>query len=167
MSKTIELTQGRVALVDDEDYEWLSKYRWFYNSSYRQGYANRNLRKADGKRTTAGMHRDILKHCGFDMSGLETDHKNHDKLDNRRKNLRPATFRQNQRNRKRYASNTSGYTGVALASGNRGWHAYIKYRGKQKFLGYFSNPEDAARAYDHAALELHSEFATLNLPEEK
>lgn len=161
--RIIELTQNRVTLVDADDYDWLNQWKWKYN----KGYAERSNHKYEGKRITIGMHRLILKHHGFEMDGLETDHRNRDRLDNRSKNLRPATTGQNQRNSKVRHANTSGYMGVNWYKNRGQWRAYIRYRRTQKHLGYFDNPKDAARAYDCAARELHGEFASLNFPEEK
>jgi hypothetical protein len=96
-----------------------------------------------------------------------TDHINGDGLDNRRTNLRQATPTQNNANCGIRGHNTSGYKGVSLRPdrGNR-WRATIRIHGLQYFLGLFDDVEDAARAYDAAALELFGDFARLNFPEE-
>lgn len=84
--RVIELTQGRVAIVDDEDFAELAQYRWHYSSS--TGYARRCVR---GTRKVVYMHRSIL----MPRDGMKTDHRNGEKLDNRRINLREASAAQN------------------------------------------------------------------------
>jgi len=90
------------------------------------------------------------------------DHRNGNGLDNRRANLRPATKSQNGANRLIAASNKSGFKGVDLKKGR--WRAQIKVVGSKIHLGYFDLAEEAARAYDMAAIEAFGEFATLNFP---
>jgi hypothetical protein len=155
--KQIQLTKGLVALVDDEDYERLSSFKW--KAHHR--YAARNVRR-NGKFLTIMMHREILKA----PSGMDVDHINGDRLDNRRSNLRLATRSQNTRNRKGNKNSISGYKGVGWHARCRKWQAAIKTDDKQLYLGLFDAPEDAARAYDAAARNLHGPFAKVNFPEE-
>jgi len=89
----------------------------------------------------------------------DLDHRNGVRDDNRIKNLRQATRSQNMQNKSLQANNTSGYKGVCWNIGMKKWQANIRLHGKRKFLGYFSNIEDAASAYASAASELHGEFA--------
>ena len=94
-----------------------------------------------------------------------TDHVNGDGTDNSDGNLRPSTTSQNQHNTKIRRDNTSGAKGVTWHIGKGKFHAYIKTpNGPRKHLGYFDGVEDAARAYDAAAIQLYGEFAKLNLP---
>jgi hypothetical protein len=162
-TRAIQLTQGKYALVDDADYEWLSQWLWFADSNGRHWYAVRNLRSAsDGKRGIVSMHREIL-----DIAPqLVVDHINGDGLDNRRCNLRPATPGENLCNRGATKSNKSGYKGIEMDKRNSRWRAVIRMNGIRKRLGVFDTAEDAARAYDAAAKELHGEFAWLNFPGE-
>ncbi|KQR22910.1 AP2 domain-containing protein [Deinococcus sp. Leaf326] len=94
------------------------------------------------------------------------DHINGDGLDNRRSNLRPCTFAENQRNCKRYRNNQSGYKGVRLVRQQNKWEARICKDKKLRSLGLFPTVEDAAHAYDRAARVLHGEFARLNFPDD-
>ena len=153
MAKQIPLSQRKVALVDDEDYEWLRQRKWHC----RNGYATHSeWDGSSGKARVVRMHREIMQ----PPEGMEVDHINHDKLDNRRENLRICTHAENQHNSRMQRNNTSGFRGVCHFR-NR-WTARIKMGGIQRNLGYYGTPEAAARAYDEAAKELHGEFAALN-----
>ena len=98
--KQIELTQNQVTIVDDSDFEQLSKHKWqaWWNKCTRSFYAIRNGRKADGKRIKVSMAREILGLKRGDK--LQADHRDHNTLDNRRANLRIVTCQQNHFNRK-------------------------------------------------------------------
>lgn len=157
--KEIPLTQGMVALVDDGDYEELSKYKWWAEKrgKHHIRYYARRKTHVDGRRINEFMHCTIMGHVGV-------DHKNGNGLDNRRENLRVATQAQNMANRRSNANSASSYKGVKLV--NRRWRARIKPDGKPIHLGYFDTAEEAARAYDWAAKRIYGEFALLNFPEE-
>jgi len=156
--KTIPLTQGKFALVDEADFEWLSQWTWHAHS---RGYAARNSGLREGKRRKILMHREIVKPA----EGLHTDHINGDRLDNRRVNLRVCTQAENNCNRLKRADNTSGFKGVYRHSDRnkpRPWVAKIHGNRRYVHVGCYATPEEAARAYDEAALKLHGEFAQLN-----
>lgn len=159
MTKEIQLSQGYVALVDDEDYEWLSQWKWTYHN----GYAYRNITvptNASGFGTQR-MHRLILDASRF----FEVDHIDGDGLNNIRSNLRLATRTQNSRNRR--GTGYNGLKGIAIHKFSGLWQAKIRANAKQIHLGYFKTPEAAAHAYDAAARQYHGEFARLNFPEER
>jgi hypothetical protein len=156
--KQIPLTRGFFALVDDEDYEELSKHKWHINSN---GYAFRNVRLpivGIKRYKQSSMHREIVGLKSGDKR--HTDHINQNKLDNRRSNLRICTCAENQRNKDRKSNNTSGFKGVSWTEVDCRWRAKITVNGKHKFLGHFLTPEAAHEAYCKAALELHGEFAS-------
>jgi hypothetical protein len=160
MVKTIELTQGKVAIVDDEDYDELNKYKWYAHKDHQweRWYASRMSNRINGKRKLIMMHRKIMK----DSSGKIIDHKNHDGLDNRKCNLRICNCSQNTKNSKIYKTNTSGFNGVIWNKERKKWRAQIYKDYQTIFIGYFKDKEVAARAVDEKAIELFGEFAILN-----
>ena len=154
--KQIELTQNKVTLVDDADYEELSKYKWYAVCYKKIWYAERME-----KRKVIRMHRQILG-LGY-KDGKYVDHKNHNGLDNRRHNLRICTQTQNCYNKRHQESKSSGFQGVSWCNRRLQWRACITYKNRQKFLGYFDFEELAANAYNIAAQQFFGEFACLNL----
>ena len=150
----IPLTQGKVVLVDDEDFEWLSQWKWLYHG---QGYAARNTGKYPCQKTIL-MHR-IIVNVPEDM---ETDHINHNKLDNRRENLRICTHAENSKNRSIQVNDQSGFKGIYWHKQNHKWVAQISVDGKCLYLGSFDSPKEAARFYDAAVLAYHGDFANPN-----
>lgn len=166
MSKQIALAgergRGRFAIVDDQDFPRLSKYRWFFQKRIDgSGYAYRNA-TVNGKRVTPLMHREIMSA----PDGSEIDHKNRDKLDNRRQNLRPSTRSGNQSNRSKKRGASSAYKGVTWNKLHRKWGVGLSHNNKWIGLGYFADEIQAARVYDSAAFHFHGEFACLNFPDE-
>jgi hypothetical protein len=160
--KTIPLTQGKEALVDDCDHEHLMQWKWQYTQRVGTGYAE-HQQAVDGQPRTIRMHSLVAKRCGLTRSkSVEVDHQNGDGLDNRRANLRLATRAQNLANKGRLRNNTSGFKGVYPHSQVDKWCAQLGVGGRRLYLGIFSDPRDAARAYNEAALKHYGEFACLN-----
>lgn len=157
MTKEIPLTRGMVALVDDEDYERVSAYKWCAQLRNGNFYA---VRDEHGK--TIQMHRFLT---GF-VKGFVVDHKNGNTLDNTICNLRVCTSSQNKINSKKRKDSTMPYKGIHLhKKGEKKYQARIKKDGISKSLGYYEKPEEAARAYDAKARELFGEFARCNFEE--
>lgn len=157
--KTIQLTQGQVAFVDDADYEAVSQFKWCVSRKRRCFYAVRGIRKPDGTWAIQYMHR-------FLMPGVaEVDHRDGNGLNNQREdNLRPATIRQNKRGfRRKSVNKTSQFRGVSWGQQRRKWQAAIMVDGKSILLGRFACEFDAARAYNEAALKYFGDFAHLNV----
>ncbi len=140
------------ALVDDEDFEWLNRWKWCMSKN--NGYAIHDINTKKLKERIR-MHRLILD----TPQGMLTDHINGDKLDNRRSNLRICTMKENTRNRRMSKKNTSGYKGVRWHKRNKKWMVVIK----EKHIGQFNNKIDAAKVYNQKAKELFGEFARLNI----
>jgi hypothetical protein len=149
----IKLSNGESAIVDAEDYSRLSQWKWRFS----HGYAIRSVWLGHGKETTRSMHREILN---LTDPRIQTDHRNLNKLDNRRENLRPASHVENQRNTK--PTGRSPFKGVNWDRSNRHWQARIKLDTKRIFLGSFKSEIDAAKAYDEAAMRHFGEFARTN-----
>lgn len=154
--KTISLNKGYVAIVDDEDFENVSRLKWCITSlnpdkPARKVYARHSSR-------CVLMHRFILNA----PKGIHIDHINHDTLDNRKINLRLCTVSENLRNRGPERTNKSGFKGVYWNTRDKVWRAQIKLHQQVKPLGTFRFPQDGAMAYDRAAIQLHGEFAVTN-----
>lgn len=156
--KEIQLTQGKVALVDDADYDWLNQWKWFAAKAKNTVYAHRNER-VNGRQLTVRMHRIIL---GLTDPKDFCDHSNGDGLDNQRSNIRRCTKRENGLNCKRKTSDTSNYKGVSLYARSNTWVARIMHNGKSVHLGYHKTENAAALIYNEAAIKYHGEFAYLN-----
>lgn len=146
---------GLVALVDDEDYELVSRYRWWSDKH------GPNLLYARQARPEFR-----LMHVVLMGTNTGIDHADHDGLNNQRSNLRPATRGQNAANSRKRDGLTSVYKGVSRClHGRKRWQASIGGSASvRRSLGRFVSEEDAARAYDVAAVELYGEFAWLNFP---
>ena len=159
--KQIGLTQGKYALVDDADFEWLNQWKWFAVRQ-RNGnwYAVRNSTWKNVKGRTIYMHRKILRLTVEDYH--ETDHKDHNGLNNQRENLRIATRMQNQYNQKPQIGKSSQYKGVRWHKRDRKWRAEIKLNKKTRWIGAYNSEIEAARSYDRVAKELFGEFAYTN-----
>lgn len=152
-SKKIKLTQRQHTLVDEADYEHLNQFKWHYTAD---GYAARRDKAQNWKYVY--MHRVITN----PIEKLEVDHINGDKLDNRRSNLRTCSKSQNGANKTKQSNNTSGYKGVTWNRRDKLWLARININRKSFHLGVYIDKNDAARAYNRAAVEYHGKFAKLN-----
>jgi len=153
--KTIPLTQGRVALVDDEDFAWLSQFRWHYHKdkNYRHGYAKRRKDTL----SVLQMHVEILKRHGLWTPG-QVDHENGCGLDNRKTNLRATDATGNGHNQVRRRDNTSGVIGVSWCKESERWRAHIRVNGKKKYLGEHTDKDDAIAARLEAENKYFGEF---------
>ena len=148
------------ARIDRRDYNSLSEHTWYKNN---KGYAYTSIMQSDGKRKWILMHRLIMQ----PGNGLDVHHINHNPLDNRRKNLRVCTHRENMQclqkpiRIKRRAANPSPHKGVYRHKGGK-FKVTIRHAGKQYHLGYFDDEIEAAKAYNVAANYYFGSFAVLN-----
>lgn len=161
----IPLTKGRVAIVDDSRYNELSQYKWravecqpgrFYAQRYERGVDHAHRR-------AIYMHRQVF---GAERS-IKIDHVNNDSLDNRLANLRLATKSQNRANSQKHRHRagrptSSRYKGVSWSRVQGKWVATIRPQTGWQYLGRYDREEDAARAYNAAAIEAFGEFAQIN-----
>lgn len=146
--KTIELTQGKVALVDNEDYQWLNQWKWCvrWNNKTESFYAMRHSKTENSKRKTIYMAREIL---GLKYGNKhQADHIDHNTLNNCISNLRIVTNQKNHFNQR----NTKGYY---WQKASNKYHARIGLNGKKIHLGYFCKAEEARKAYLNAKKIYH------------
>ena len=157
--KKIKLTQGKYAMVDNEDFEMLNKWKWFAykNPPDRIFYAIGKPKKLQGKQYFY-MHRYLMQ----PPKEYDIDHKNRNGLDNRKNNLRICTKTQNQGNRLLGKDNTSGFKGVSFHKASNKFSAYIRMNNKRKWLGLFNDKLKAAKVYNQAAKQYFGEFSLLN-----
>ena len=157
MAKEIQLTQGKVAIVDDSDYEELSKYKWYANCIKGTYYAVHTINKKSGCNIKILMHRFILNA----KKGIIIDHINRDTLNNSRSNLRECNHKENRLNSKLNKNNKTGFRGVSIYGKTNKFTASIKLH-KNTRIGIYENSIDAAKAYNEYALKYNGKFAKLN-----
>lgn len=150
-------TSNKKALVDDQDYDLVSRYTWYLGKN---GYPESRMPKSEGKKLMR-LHHLILPNKS--KQGLFVDHINMNGCDNRRSNLRYATKSENMRNRNAPSQNTSGFKGVMWCTYTKKWRSWIQVNNKRHEIGRFVNRLQAAEAYNKAALRLHGDFAKLNI----
>ena len=157
--KKIPLTQGKVALVDDADFDRVNQFKWYAlkNTTGNVWYAMRtSWDPASKKRSAIYLHTFLT---GFDR----TDHQDGDGLNCQRENLRPATSAQNMQAKQTKRKNTSSrFRGVSWHKAYRQWQAQIKIAGKLIYLGRYVKEQSAAKAYDVAAKKYFGKFASPN-----
>ena len=148
----IKLNRGLVALVDEEDLPRLSSRKWRALTMHKQERYTYAI-SSDSRSTP--MARFITNA----PAGMVVDHINGNRLDNRKANLRVCTHAQNMRNRALAGGRWKG-----LCKDRGRWRVVVVVDRKRHRIGTFDTQEEAARAYDAAALRLHGEFARLNFP---
>ena len=161
--KKILLTQGKFALVDNNDYERVNKYKWFARKVGTNWYAERKCTISRNRQETVIMQRFIMDADVFQI----VDHENRNGLDNRRQNLRFCTRSQNIANSRKKKNTISVYKGVCWHKGVKKWMSQIQHRNKNIYIGLFKSEVDAAYSYDKKAIELFGKFANLNFKGDK
>jgi hypothetical protein len=154
--KEIPLTQGKVALVDDEDFERVIQFKWHAIWDGFNWYAGSYLGSRGQMKKVTRMHQLIIP------GHARLDHRDGNGLDNQKSNLRPATNAQNTSNRRKHSGSNNTYKGVCFHKANKSWGASIAFMGHKFHLGYYASEIDAAVSYNHAACAYFGEFARLN-----
>ncbi len=154
-SYELQMNGGKTTIVSVEDYPHVSMYTWYANKDSHNFYAKTNI-TTNGRKTIIALHRLIMADA---CDGKMIDHRNHNTLDNRRKNLRIATAAQNCANRRGNSRNTSGYRGVSFHSTRKKFVAAITFENKSHWIGEFNTAEEAHAAYQKRAKILFGEFA--------
>ena len=149
--KKIKLSQNKYTIVDDEDYNFLNKYKWSTSKNKNVYYARKRHNN-----TKITMHRMIMNQD----KNKQIDHINGNGLDNRKCNLRICTQSQNLHNARISKRNTSGYKGISWYKKSKKWLVRISVNGKNKHIGYFIDINEAKNSYIKAAKKYHKEFAS-------
>lgn len=155
-AKLIPLTQGKFAIVDADDYDWLVQYKWHCRRFKNNFYAFRQMHNK-----AISMHRVIINA----PKELLVDHIDCNGLNNRNSNLRLCTYAQNACNKRPKHNSGSKYKGISFHRRDKKWEVQICHNGKFKYLGGYDSEIDAATAYDRKAEQLFGEFAYLNFPQ--
>jgi hypothetical protein len=160
MTKRIELTQGKFAFVDDEDFDRVNQFNWCAIQNRGNWYAHRRVTTNRGRGMIQSLHRAILTV----PDGMVIDHIDGDGLNCTKENLRICSPQENAQNKRKPSTNTSGYKGVTRARGtHHRWKAQIKVNQKEIHIGSFPDVISAARAYNAAATKYFGEYARLNI----
>lgn len=157
--KHLILTNGNHAIIDDEDYDRLVGFTW---TQHPNGTIDTSILKPNRLSYQSNRHTyPSLASMVMQRPGVKFDHKDRNKLNNQKSNLREATVSQNNMNRPGWSS-CSKFKGVDFMKRKHKWRARIQVDGKLEYIGLFELELDAAKAYDDKAKELHGEFAYLN-----
>lgn len=159
--KEIQLTKGQVAIVDDEDYEWLSQWKWSAADNKGRGiyYAVRHQRP-DGN---VPMHKEVyVRHYGEIPEGFLIDHKDRITLNNDYRNLRAVTRSESQINRNLQSNNSTGVSGIHWYERDQKYEVQLSRNGKTVYVRRYADFEEAKAERDKKAIELYGKFAILN-----
>ena len=156
--KEIKLTKGKIALIDNEDYEKVIPHTWRAYERHGHWYAVTSVKQSNGQWRSKGMHRIILN---VTNKNIFVDHINQNGLDNRKINIRMCTHKENVANR--ISKGKSKYLGVCWSERSKKWRSSTRGgNGKTKLIGTFEIEQDAAIAYNNSAEMYFGEFANLN-----
>lgn len=158
--KLLPLTQNRFAIIDDEDFDRVSQYKWQFDN---YGYATRVKHISGSKKNRILQHFSLHRTIMNCPKGKQVEHINGNSLDNRKENLRFSTQHQNSMNKGISKNNTSGFKGVCWNKRKNRWMVRLGFNYKELFLGYFDDLEEAVKIYNQNAIKYFGEFARLNI----
>ena len=168
MSKRIPLTQNKYAIVDNEDYESVSRFRWYAVNCSGLFYAKTGTHYATthmgSRRKRWQGHMYLHRFLLHPPKGFVVDHINSNALDCRRSNMRVCTQAQNIYNTRKLHPGLSQYKGIKWHNRDHVWEAYVHAEGRRFYLGRSPHEEIAAQMYDKGACEIHGEYACVNFP---
>jgi hypothetical protein len=160
--KQIPLTQGQFALVDDEDYEFLTRFKWHFEGNSRNRYAYTNFKNSVSKPRQFRISMGVMLLNTY-KTGLQVDHIDGNGLNNQKENIRICNHIQNGWNRRKLQKCSSKYVGVSLDKKTLKWTARVRINGIRTYLGCFNSEEDAAIAVDKSIINERKNFAKLNI----
>jgi hypothetical protein len=160
--KEIRLSQGKIALVDDEDFDYINQWKWYARKGRKTFYAARK-EKGTNARTTIHMHQVVSKVS----NNVQIDHRDTNGLNNQKYNLRVVNHRQNQYNTDKPRHNTSGYKGISWDKFRNNYRVYLTVKGKFKNIGNTKSLQTATKMYNKAATQHYGEFAKLHIYKEE
>mgnify|MGYP001591247148 FL=1 len=148
MTAEIPLSQGKTALIDDEEIPLVQRYRWcaVYAKHTKSYYAVSSMKSKTGDWRNMRMHR-LIMNCPKDK---QVDHINHDTLDNRKINLRIVNNAENNQNRRAQSGSKSEIRGVTWRADTQKWHVRVELNGKKHCFGQYLNLKDAEMAAKNA-----------------
>lgn len=159
--KEIKLSHGKVALVDDEDFDRVNQFKWHWYKNGRTIYCIRNI-CINGKRSSQSLHHFILNIQNAKLNKIEVDHIFGDGLDNQKHNLRVCSHSENMMNQRSKKNSSSKFVGVWWNKRDNNFQSEIRCNGIRYYLGIYKSEIDAAKAHDNKAKELFGKFANLN-----
>jgi hypothetical protein len=165
--KTVELTKGYRAIVDDADYPTVSQFKWHAHEEFHPDRTLRDVSACRGKKQEDGTYKNQqLSRFILDIDDpkIEVDHEDHNGLNNQRYNLRVANHTQNDCNQRKQQGTSSPYKGVTLHKHTGRWQAQSQTVKNPHYLGLFKSPLTAALVYDRHAREYFKDFALVNFP---
>ena len=160
--KLLPLTKDKFALVDDDDYYWLSQWNWFAVEIKNTWYARRSKKKGvlrSNEKYEIYLHRIVMRCSDIDFV---IDHLDKNGLNNQKENLRMCTKSENNKHTSSHKNSSSQYLGVSYDKNRNKWSANLMNNGKRILFKRYNTEIEAAKAYDITAKTQFGVYANLN-----